>query len=277
MIAENAPAKINLALHVTGQRADGYHLLDSLVVFAGYGDVLHFSPARSLDLSVRGVFAKGVPTDDSNLALKAAALFGIEKGAAISLEKRLPHAAGIGGGSADAAATLRGLARLWQTDLPNAQDILTLGADVPVCLTFKPQRMTGIGENLSEIPPLPVLHIVLINPRLAVPTGPVFAGLLRKDNPPMEHPNWQGFDSFIAWLSRQRNDLEPPALAIAPAISLVLSALSDKNAALARMSGSGATCFGVFETADAAQKAAASIQATHPDWWIKATEVLRGC
>ena len=273
MITQTAPAKINLALHVTGQRADGYHLLQSLVAFAAEADVLRFEPAQSLGLSVTGPMAAGVPAGTGNLALKAAALFG-DAPAHITLEKHLPHAAGIGGGSADAAATLRGLARLLHRDLPGGEAILGLGADVPVCLSARPQIMAGIGEVLSDPPNLPPLHAVLINPRVSVETGAVFAGLTQKDNPPLEVPIWQGFESFIAWLKRQRNDLEPPALALAPGIGACLDALQHENVALARMSGSGATCFGLLETAAEADRAAARIQDANPNWWVRASEIL---
>jgi 4-diphosphocytidyl-2-C-methyl-D-erythritol kinase len=273
VITEIAPAKINLALHVTGQRADGHHLLQSLVVFAGVGDVLRFEPANTLGLTVTGPLAAGVPTGKGNLAFKAAALFGAAL-ANINLEKHLPHAAGIGGGSADAAATLRGLARLLDRDLPDRDAILGLGADVPVCLSAKPRIMAGIGEVLSDPPRLPPLHTVLINPRVSVPTGVVFAGLAQKDNPPLEASIWQNFDSFIAWLKRQRNDLEPPALALAPQIGACLDALRREGVALARMSGSGATCFGLLETRADADRAAARIQAANPDWWVRATDIL---
>ena len=273
MITETAPAKINLALHVTGQRGDGYHRLHSLVVFAGVGDVLRFEAADMLGLTVAGPLAAGVPTGGDNLVLKAAALFD-NAPAHITLEKHLPHAAGIGGGSADAAATLRGLARLSGRALPDRDAILSLGADVSVCLSPRPQMMAGIGEVLSESPALPPLHAVLINPRVSVPTGPVFEGLAEKNNLPLSAPDWQDFGSFIAWLELQRNDLERPAQALAPAISACLDALRGEDVALARMSGSGATCFGLVETRATADRIAARIQAAHPNWWVAATEIL---
>ncbi|WP_420396042.1 4-(cytidine 5'-diphospho)-2-C-methyl-D-erythritol kinase [Nioella sp.] len=276
MICEDAPAKINLALHVTGQRPDGYHLLDSLVVFAGVGDRLHFAPAPDLSLSVTGPMAEGVPTGPDNLILRAAALFGAGRGTAITLDKHLPHAAGIGGGSADAAATLRGLARLWNCPLPDSASVLTLGADVPVCLSRAPQRMAGIGDVLSPVPPIPSLHAVLVNPRVAVPTGAVFRGLTSKQNAPMDPPDWDGFASFTEWLSRQRNDLEPPARALAPEIGEALTLLRNTGAALARMSGSGATCFGLFETEGQAAEAARAISVAQPGWWVQDTAIQTG-
>lgn len=273
MITERAPAKINLALHVTGQRADGYHILQSLVVFADAGDVLRFEPAAATGLSVTGPMAAGVPTGGDNLVLRAAALFDAAP-ARITLEKHLPPSAGIGGGSADAAATLRGLARLFGRVLPDREDVLRLGADVPVCLSQRPQIMAGIGDVLSEPPALPPFFAVLINPRAAVPTGPVFAALAHKDNPALSPPDWQDYASFIAWLGRQRNDLEPPARALEPAIGACLEALRREGVALARMSGSGATCFGLVKTGAEAARIAARVQARHPDWWVRATDIL---
>ena len=264
MIAESAPAKVNLALHVTGQRGDGYHLLDSLVVFAGIGDRITVAISDDLSLSVGGDRAAGVPPGPENLVLRAAAMLAPGQGARIMLEKALPHAAGLGGGSADAAAALRALSRLWDVPLPPVAEILTLGADVPVCLSSAPQRMAGIGEVLSHVPPLPPLHAVLVNPRVAVPTGAVFGGLARKDNAGMEAPDWHDVETFMGWLSRQRNDLEAPARSVAPVIETALEALHREDARLARMSGSGATCFGLFDTARAANAAAASISAAHP-------------
>ncbi|MGI3183915.1 4-(cytidine 5'-diphospho)-2-C-methyl-D-erythritol kinase [Nioella aestuarii] len=276
MIRVSAPAKLNLALHVTGQRADGYHLLDSLVVFAVLGDGLSIAPAPKLSLAVTGPMADGVPTGPDNLILRAAALLSPDLTAAITLDKHLPHAAGLGGGSADAAAALRGLARLLGCALPDMPSVLTLGADVPVCLSSSPQRMQGIGEVLSPLPPLPPLWAVLVNPRVAVPTGAVFNGLASKRNPAMTAPHWTGFDDFIRWLSEQRNDLEPPALTLAPEIGQTLAALQDSGAALSRMSGSGATCFGLYQSAAQAADAARRIADTQPGWWVQDTEIQTG-
>jgi 4-diphosphocytidyl-2-C-methyl-D-erythritol kinase len=172
-----APAKVNLALHVTGRRDDGYHLLDSLVVFAGVGDWLDMAMATELSLSVSGPRAAGVPTDRGNLVWRAAEAFGTDRGARIHLEKHLPHAGGIGGGSADAGATLRGLSALWGVALPDPQAVLSIGADMSVCAASMPARMRGIGDILDPVPPIPGLWIVLVNPGLEVPTGPVFKAL----------------------------------------------------------------------------------------------------
>lgn len=275
-ITRFAPAKLNLALHVTDRRENGYHDLDSLVVFADFGDQLRFEPADDLRLTVDGPLAFGVPTDDSNLVIKAARLFGGDNGALIELTKRLPHAAGIGGGSSDAAATLTGLAALWGADLPSAEAVLELGADVPVCMEAKPARMRGIGEKLDPLPPLPALSVVMVNPRVEVPTGKVFKGLSQLNNPPMSDPDWHDFKSFIHWLGQQRNDLEAPARAIAAEIADVIEVLAAQpDCALARMSGSGATCFGIFEEAASADHAAAQIALSHGNWWVQKADLLR--
>ncbi|HQU68820.1 MAG TPA: 4-(cytidine 5'-diphospho)-2-C-methyl-D-erythritol kinase [Albidovulum sp.] len=274
-----APAKVNLALHVTGRRPDGYHLLDSLVVFADLGDRLRIEAAQTLSLAVTGPFAAGVPTDGTNLVLKAAVLMA-GKGARITLDKQLPHGGGIGGGSSDAAATLRALSRLWDAPLPGATAVLSLGADVPVCLMAPaPQRMRGIGEDLTPVPALPAAYLVLVNPGVPVPTREVFARLAAgagTDNhglsPLTEAPD---FDAFADWLHAQRNDLEAPAIATAPVITKVLAAVrKTEGCALARMSGSGSTVFGLFRDGDAAAKAAARIGAEAPGWWARAARIL---
>ncbi|AXI45326.1 4-(cytidine 5'-diphospho)-2-C-methyl-D-erythritol kinase [Sulfitobacter sp. SK012] len=259
-----APAKINLTLHVTGQRPDGYHLLDSLVVFADIGDRLWFEQGPELSLEVTGPFAKGVPCDARNLVWQAA--FQAGWSGQITLEKNLPHGAGIGGGSADAAAVLRSL------DAP--QHALCLGADVPVCLSTFPQRMSGIGEQLCPVPDLPEMWVVLVNPGVHVPTPQVFAGLASKQNPAMPDSleGWQSVQTFATWLAHQRNDLQAVAQTQTPEISEVLSALGD--ALIARMSGSGATCFGVYSSAAMARLAAEKIRKQHSDWWVADGKVL---
>lgn len=274
-----APAKINLTLHVTGQRADGYHLLDSLVAFAPVGDHLVVAPGKGGSLTVSGPESAGVPTDGSNLVMKAAALLGgagASQGAAITLQKILPPASGIGGGSSDAAATLRGLTALWS--LPPERlaalgpQITALGADVPMCLSPAPQRVQGIGEHLSPVilPPLPAL---LVNPRIEVSTPAVFKALANRTNPAMPEtlPEFPDTSACIDWIARQRNDLQPAAIATAPAIGDVLAALGAlPGCRLARMSGSGATCFALFDTLEAAEAAKARLAARQPRWWIAA-------
>lgn len=277
-IKERAFAKVNLTLHVTGQRDDGYHLLDSLVVFADIGDEITASTADDVSLQVTGPFAGDLGEEsENNLVLRAARLLPSGQGAEILLEKNLPIASGIGGGSADAAATLRALSRLWECDMPQSNQALSLGADVPVCLDSTPKRMRGIGEDITLLSSaLPPQFIVLVNPRSPVSTPAIFRSLTSKINPPMPEtlPSASSASVFWDWLKTQRNDLEAPAIALCPQIQECLDALDAENAGLARMSGSGATCFGLFETQEAAVKAANAIQATHPDWWVAAGRVL---
>lgn len=267
-----APAKINLALHVTGRRADGYHLLDSLVAFAGVGDVVTAEPAGGLSLAVTGPEAAGLSSGDDNLVLRAARAFDAPGGARLVLEKHLPQASGIGGGSADAAAALRVLAGLWGRALPDPARVLVLGADVPVCLAGRTTRMGGIGEVLAKAPHLPPVHAVLCNPRQPLETPAVFAALQRRDNPPLpDLPGWRDAVELAGWLGTTRNDLEAAAIAAAPVVARVLDALAaQEGCLLARMSGSGATCFGLFAGAQGAEAAARRIARAEPGWWLRA-------
>lgn len=270
-VEEPAPAKINLTLHVIGRRADGYHLLDSLVVFGAVGDVIGVAPARDWTLSVTGPFAAQVPRDADNLVLRAARLTGGAP-AAITLDKRLPVASGLGGGSADAAATLRALAALDGRSVP--ADAAALGADLPVCLSRRPARMRGIGADLSPVPVLPAAHVVLLNPGEAVATPQVFAALTQRDNAPMpaDLPEWRDVRDLAAWLGLQRNDLQDAARSVAPAIGVALARLAATDGCLlARMSGSGATCFGLYASRVEADAAAGALARAHPDWWVQAT------
>lgn len=266
---EFAPAKINLTLHVIGRRADGYHLLDSLVVFAGVGDRLSAVLSDLPSLAVTGPMAAGLTGESDNLVLRAARLMGVP--ARITLEKVLPVSSGIGGGSADAAATLRLIARMTGRALPGAAEVLALGADVPVCLAGRAARMSGIGEGLAEVPPLPEAWVVLANPRVAVSTPAVFRALARADNAPMprEMPRLRGVAELAAFVAMQRNDLEAPAMAELPVIGRVKAALSAQSGCrVARMSGSGATCFGLFDDPLSARAAAQAIRAAEPAWWV---------
>lgn len=284
-ITEFAHAKINLCLHVTGQRSDGYHLLDSLVVFAGIGDGIRATPAQGFALTVDGPFAAQVPGGDDNLVLRAARLVA-DQGVSLHLTKRLPAASGIGGGSADAAAAIRAVLRLramagqmMAPDPDLGARILGLGADVPVCLASHPCRMRGIGETLDWLPPLPDTWVVLANPGVEVPTPAVFKALAVKDNPPLPDalPHWGSAEALAAFLAEQRNDLEGPARAIAPQIDGVIAALATQTGSLiARMSGSGATCFALFASEDAALDAADLLAAEHPEWWIAAGMIYPG-
>ena len=263
-----APAKINLTLHVTGQREDGYHLLDSLVVFADVGDRVTCAPGE-MSLHVTGPLCEGVPTDGRNLVWRAVEALGAE--ARITLEKHLPAAAGIGGGSSDAAAVMRAVCEMLGADMP-ADRGLSLGADVPVCTLARAATMRGIGEEIAPVTDVPELPAVLVNPRVEVPTPAVFKALATKDNPPMGAiPAGLDVVPFCAWLATQRNDLEPPARLVEPVIDRVLEALD--GALLARMSGSGATCFGIYETQNAAREAALRIAGDNPDWWVVATKL----
>ena len=276
-VTEPAPAKINLCLHVTGRRDDGYHLLDSLVVFASAGDRVTVTPDAALFLRIDGPEGSGLAAGADNLVLRAARARKAQ--AALGLWKALPVASGIGGGSADAAATLRALSRLTGQPLPSAEEVLALGADVPVCLHGRPARMRGIGEHLSPLPPLPPVWLVLVNPRVQVPTPQVFAGLTRRNHPSVPEPLSAGWPDAVAladWLAAQtRNDLQAPARRIAPVLTRVDAALeATPGCLLARMSGSGATCFGLYATAAAAGAAARSLQAQFPDWWVTDAAVL---
>lgn len=278
LVEEAAPAKVNLCLHVTGRRADGYHLLDSLVVFAGLGDQVTAEAGPGLTLALTGPEAAGLADDPDNLVLRAARAMGVAS-VALTLRKELPVASGIGGGSADAAAALRALARLTSLPLPPDAAVLALGADVPVCLAGRPVRMRGVGEELSPLPPLPPLWCVLVNPRVPVPTPRVFAALASRVNPPLPEMPAAALQSaarFADWLATEtRNDLVAPALQVAPVLAEVQAALATApDCLLARMSGSGGTHFGLFASDASAQKAAQHLSAGHPDWWVKAAPIL---
>lgn len=276
METETAPAKLNLCLHVTGQRGDGYHLLDSVVAFASVGDHLSAQAADHLNLEIIGPQAALLPVSDDNLVLRAARLLASDRGATLVLDKHLPVASGIGGGSADAAAALRALARLWGLPLPDKAALLRLGADIPVCMAGVAVRMQGIGEQLTPLPALPETHVVLVNPRMALATPPVFKALTHKNNPALSAiPAFASSVELAQWLRLQRNDLEVPACILAPQIDTVLKAIAATNACLlSRMSGSGATCFGLYSSAAAANAAAASLHIAQPDWWIKSGALL---
>lgn len=278
-IAETAPAKLNLDLLVTGRTADGYHELDSLVVFAPLADRLTFTSADRLSLAIDGPFAPALTGEPDNLVLRAARLVaeaaGRNPNVAITLEKNLPVAGGIGGGSADAAATVRGLARLfalgWTAD--HLRELARpLGADMPVCVYARPARLRGIGERLDPIRGLPDLPLLLVNPGLPVSTAAVFRTLrLPTDaftRPPL--PAQSSLARFAVWLAASRNELEPAALEVAPVIGDVLAAIKQSGGCLvARMSGSGATCFGLFADMASADQATAAIARAHPAWWCR--------
>jgi len=281
-VTEDAPAKINLALHVTGQRDDGYHLLDMLVTFAGHGDRLSFTPTDADGFTIGGRFAAELGGDlGSNLVLKARDLLrqavlaqgGHAPAVAIHLDKNLPVASGIGGGSADAAAALRGLQRFWNVRVP--ADLLSvialqLGADVPMCLESRPLIASGIGDEIERIA-LPTLYLVLANPLKAVSTPQIFQLLTEKNNLPLDLSG-----DWMRAIAANRNDLEPPARSLTPEIAEISALLSDSGAGLVRMSGSGATCFGIFPSRAAAEAAEQQLHSQRPDWYFQATETAAG-
>jgi 4-diphosphocytidyl-2-C-methyl-D-erythritol kinase len=270
---EIARAKVNLYLRVTGRRADGYHLLDSLAVFADAKDIVTAGHAEDLTLDIRGAEAVALTGEADNLVLRAARALAEVTGrapkAAITLTKLLPVASGIGGGSADAAAALRVLDALWQTGLDHAalEGIAArLGADVPVCVASRPARMMGVGEILSAAPDLPSCGLLLANPRIALPTPQVFRARRGEFSPPAGMPERLVDGAALAdWLRPLGNDLQDAALSLCAAIAEVLSAIAAQpGCLLARMSGSGATCFGLFATPAQAQAAAKALPAA---WW----------
>ena len=282
-IRVGAPAKLNLYLHVTGRRADGYHELDSLVTFTALADTLEIAPAEAFELVVTGPFAHGLDAGENLAAQAATALaerLGRSAGVRISLDKRIPVAAGLGGGSADAAAVLRGLARLWRLGTERADELrevaLGLGADVPVCLDSRAACMAGIGERLSAPPRLPPCGVLLVNPGVPVPTGSVFAarrGPFSAASPIDQAP--RDASALAALLRVRRNDLEKPAREQVPEIGLALARLAEApGCLLARMSGSGGTCFGLFEDEAAAAGAAGAIARDHPAWWVQPTRLV---
>lgn len=276
-VVRAAPAKLNLYLHVTGKRADGYHLLDSLVAFAGIHDTVIAREADGLTLGIEGPFAAGLTGDGDNLVLRAARTLGehagVSSGVRLTLIKRLPVASGIGGGSADAAAALRALDSLWGTRA-GEDDLaalgLKLGADVPVCLFGRAGFVGGIGEHIVAAPVLPRAWLVLVNPGVPVATAQVFKarrGDFGAAGRFTESPKDAG--ALAQLLAARRNDLADPAMALCPAIAKVIGALTRApGCLLARMSGSGATCFGIFDGEAAAVQAARGIAAVESGWWV---------
>ena len=275
-VVETARAKVNLALHVLGRRADGYHEIDSAVAFTEAGDVLTVvaEQGSGLRLSVSGPFAGDVPTGEDNLVCKAHALLSqclTLPAMTVRLEKNLPVAAGIGGGSADAAAAIRAMLRAAGASLPpdtlNAI-ALKLGADVPVCLRQQACRMQGIGEILSALPHLPAPALVLVNPGVPCETASVFSvlGLARGQ----AHGSGLPPDTADKW----RNDLTEPAIRIQPVIGEVLGLMRQQEKLTAvRMSGSGSTCFGLAASLDDAQEAARELRMLQPGWWVLASRL----
>jgi 4-diphosphocytidyl-2-C-methyl-D-erythritol kinase len=280
-----ARAKINLYLHIVGRRADGYHLLDSLIAFAEWGDQLTLTSAPGLSLRLEGAGAaalgSSLPTPDDNLVLRAARLLaeaaGSVPGAALVLDKRLPTAAGIGGGSSDAAAALAGLSRLWRLSLSRAELArlgCRLGADVPACLCQPaPVFAGGVGEVLTPAPVLPAAGLLLVNPGTALSTPAVFRARRGDWGQPARFEQApKDAAELAALLAARRNDLEPAAISLAPEVDRVLATLRAlPGMLLARMSGSGATCFGLFADRDRATEAATALRGQEPAWWVQAT------
>lgn len=286
LATQAAPAKVNLALHVVQRRADGYHDLESLVVFADIADDIEMQPAPVDSLVIEGPFAAALNAGPTNLVLRAIGAFRARwpdltpPGLAVRLTKNLPVAAGIGGGSADAAAALRLVSGMAGIPIPVAEliDLATgLGADVPACLLSRPLIARGVGEILSPLPQFPPLHITLVNPMVPVVTADVFRRLRAHDNyplpslpEPMTRPAQLGL-----WLTETRNDLQPPAVKMVPEIGVLIEELAATSGCmLARMSGSGATVFGLFGSEGQAHDAASQMRKLHPDYWVGAAPVL---
>lgn len=284
--SETAPAKVNLALHVTGRREDGFHLLHSLCVFTELGDQLSASPAREDRLTVSGPFGADLPTGRSNLVIRAIEKFrtrfphALPDGVAVHLEKHLPVAAGLGGGSADAAAVLRILARMAEAPIADSDLFAlsaTLGADVPMCLLSQTCEVMGIGERIRPLAVFPQMHLVLVNPLAPVATPDVFRRLASRENPPMP-PLPEAMDRpaiLSLWLEDTRNDLQAPASEVVPGILPILKAIAQTpGCVLSRMSGSGATCFGLYGSAAAAHQAAHDLRENLSGYWVAATPIL---
>jgi len=280
-VIEPARAKINLFLHVTGMRPDGYHRLQSLVVFADIGDTITAEPSAMLSLSLDGPFGDVLEVSEDNLVLRAALALqdraGPRDGAALLLTKRLPVASGIGGGSADAAATLRGLSRLWSLEISDAEleaMALPLGADVPVCIGSRARMMGGIGEVLDEAPALPPVWMVLVNPMRGLETRAVFAArdAAATSRPVSPPPRFDSAQDLAAWLSQETgNDLSAAARSLLPEITRIEAALGAQAGALhVGMSGSGATCYALFATREAAVAGAKALRSAERDWWVEA-------
>lgn len=285
---EDAPAKINLALAVTGRRADGYHLLESLAVFTRKGDRIEAELAEADALAITGRYASALTGENlsDNLVTRARdslRAYLSEHGqdapaVALRLDKALPVASGIGGGSADAAATLRLLRRLWKAEITDEHLralALSLGADVPMCLEGRPLIARGIGEEIEPVERLVALPMVLANPGVAVSTPAVFKALTSPDNPPLPTlPQTRDIASMAKWVMGARNDLVAPALSLSPRIGTCLEAIRSTGSLTHAMSGSGATCFGIYESPEKAERAATQISKEWPGWFVTATETL---
>lgn len=284
--SQRAPAKINLALHVVGQRDDGLHELQSLVVFADICDELRATADEKTSLRLGGPFADKLSNDSENLVTKAIALFqqrwpdAVPSGVAVELTKNLPVASGIGGGSADAAAALRIMTSLSTTEIDTAELAelgLRLGADVPVCLSSEPCWMLGIGQKVIPLEHFPACHMVLVNPLLPIATADSFRLLENKSNPSLPDFSEAGSDlvALASWLGETRNDLQPGAILTHPVIAKIIDRLAKtKGCNFARMSGSGATVFGLFASAQLAEGAVKALKAVWPEFWTVSAPVI---
>ena len=281
--AGHAPAKINLYLHVLGRNADGYHQIDSLAAFTRFGDRLEVDDSAGISLQVEGPFAADCGKNGENLALRAAMMLARHAsrpvGAALRLCKNIPVAAGLGGGSSDAAAVIRTLMKLWRMELDAgalSALALELGADVPVCLRGRPAIMREVGEKLYDAPVLPPCYVLLANPGIALSTGQVFENLRgRFGNLPAPLPRrFAHVREMARHLEARKNDLQPSAIELAPEIQTVLDALAQTpGCLLARMSGSGATCFGLYASAGELAQAAKAMARAHPGFWMTQTRL----
>lgn len=286
IITEIAAAKVNLDLFVTGKRDDGYHLLDSLVAFTEFGDKVSVRSAKEVSLSVSGPYANAVPSDDSNLVVRAAialqSMCDSPQGALIELEKNIPAAAGVGGGSADAAAVIKALLRLWNAPVESKALkalALSIGADVPVCMLSTSAIMRGVGEDLTPVRNIPDFGILLVNPGVSLSTPTVFKA---RTQPFSSQPhrdvllNLHSRADFLENLIKQKNDLTDAAGQLAPVIHDTLGEIAKlEGCLLSRMSGSGATCFGLFEDLEAAKQGEKSLSLRDTGWWIKASQIIK--
>lgn len=276
-----APAKLNMALHITGKRPDGYHLLESLVVFAEYGDKVVLEDAEVFSLHVSGPFAAHAGTIEDNLVYRAvsrlAEVLGVPVRGAFSLEKRLPVGAGLGGGSSDAVAACRLALKCWGHIVPEevlADILLPLGADMPICVAGKPLIAKGIGEKIQRLPPLPALYAVLCWPGVSLPTADVYRAYRHETRmfPPLDDFTPQ---TFLEHMERSRNMLQRAAITLAPEVAEALLAMeTDVTRPFTRMSGSGACCVGYLETESAANQLAATLRESYPQWWVQVARVM---
>ena len=278
-----APAKINLSLHITGQRNDGYHLLDSLIAFADYGDVIDVRPAAGFSFKADGLFAKDLPANDAdNLSVKAAHYLGRilqkELNLSLHLTKNIPIGGGLGGGSSDAAATIKKLLRFWNTEIDKEKlnkILFELGADTPVCYAGNAAHVTGIGEIITPVPSIPDMPAILIYPNKFCSTAEIFKNFQQPFSTPDPLPTeFNGREEFYNFLKKQKNDLTSAALAHIPEIKSVLDIIQvQEGCALSRMSGSGSTCFGLFDTKKNSELAAEKIKRAHPELWLQAVTI----